>query len=157
MMPGMGDEALLDALEDLIRARGAAPFLSTPMLEPSPEFFPDRFTPDVRGAVALARRLLAYAGLSRLEPQVHLDETSGAHGDRAAWFNGIGLGKCVIGVRADLLHDPDGLVAALCHEVAHAYRAAHGMQESDREIEEPLTDATTVFLGFGILTTAASY
>jgi len=44
----------------------------------------------------------------------------------------------------------------LAHEVAHAYRHAHELRISDYEVEERLTDLTTIFLGFGVLTVNAS-
>jgi hypothetical protein len=46
----------------------------------------------------------------------------------------------------------EGLVGVMAHEVAHAYRAFHGLVHHDRDVEEHLTDLTTVYLGFGIFT-----
>ncbi|HEY2289209.1 MAG TPA: hypothetical protein VGM86_00785, partial [Thermoanaerobaculia bacterium] len=54
------------------------------------------------------------------------------------------------------IDDPQILIAALCHEIAHAYREHHGLCKADRDREERLTDLTTVYLGFGILTANAS-
>ncbi len=39
----------------------------------------------------------------------------------------------------------------MCHEVAHAFRDRHGIALPDPEEDEPLTDLTSVYLGFGIL------
>jgi hypothetical protein len=43
------------------------------------------------------------------------------------------------------------------HEVAHAYRSHHRLQVDDRDREELLTDLTTIYLGFGILSVNNSY
>lgn len=40
----------------------------------------------------------------------------------------------------------------MSHEVAHAYRRIHKLVAVDRETDEMLTDLTTVYLGFGLLT-----
>jgi len=53
--------------------------------------------------------------------------------------------------------EPEALVATLCHEVAHAWRHSHRLAVEDRAQEERLTDATTVYLGFGLLTTNGAY
>jgi hypothetical protein len=48
------------------------------------------------------------------------------------------------------------VVAAMAHEVAHAFRRFHALEVEDRDVEERLTDLTTVYLGFGVLTTNAA-
>jgi hypothetical protein len=73
----------------------------------------------------------------------------------AAWFSGIGDGVAWFGVDRRALAEPEQVVAALCHECAHAFRRRRGLG-GDAETEELRTDVTTVFLGFGILTTNAS-
>jgi hypothetical protein len=52
---------------------------------------------------------------------------------------------------------PDTLVAVLAHETAHAWRDVHALEVFDRAAEELLTDLTTVYLGFGVLTTNAAW
>jgi hypothetical protein len=79
------------------------------------------------------------------------------HRGAAAWFAGIEEGRCLFGADARKLATPDLLAGVMAHEVAHAYRRAHRLEVADRQVEEPLTDLTTVFLGFGLLTTNASY
>src|SRR5262249_31061492 len=63
---------LLERLGELIAARGYATFVTAPILEPSDRFFPDEFSPDVRGIYILARRMLTYAGLGQLDVQVEV-------------------------------------------------------------------------------------
>jgi hypothetical protein len=158
--------ALLIALGELVEARGAKGLLSAPLLFAEHEFFPDDWHPDLDGVSAMARRLLSYAGLGRLEVEVHsfsdrppqLPEAAGAtsHQGVAANFWGIEEGICFFGVEESGLSDPEQLVGVMAHEVAHAYRAFHGLVVPDRDREEQLTDLTTVFLGFGVLTTNAA-
>lgn len=158
-------EWLLSELTTLIDQRGAGPFLRAPILEPSSAFFPDRFTADVEGVRTLADRILGYAGLTELRADVTTFENESpedvehdgrsvhrAHHGAAAWFAGIQDGACRFGVVTANLHEPELLVASLCHEVAHAYRAHHDLVRANRDEEEVLTDLTTIYLGFGILT-----
>jgi hypothetical protein len=162
---------LLRSMEELIARRGSEAFLTSPLLEPTDRYFPDPWEPSARGAQVLAQRLLTYAGIGELEAEVstfsqpdevrELDDRGGArswgHEGAAAWFAGIDRRRCLFGVAIERLSEPERVVAAMCHEVAHAYRHFHGLAVEDRDIEERLTDATTVFLGFGILTTNGSY
>jgi hypothetical protein len=162
---------LVGELRDLIALRGEGTFLRAPIREPTPQDFPDHFEPTERGVRALLRRILAYAGLAELE--VHLDTFSQpdevreldergeakawGHSGAAAWFAGVDQGRCHFGVAAERIQEPITLVATLCHEVAHAWRAVHGLTLADRDLEERLTDLSTVYLGFGLLTTNGAY
>jgi hypothetical protein len=161
---------LLQALVRLAAQRGAAPLLSNPLLEPSDRFFPDGWEASKRGVCVLAKRLLDYAGLpltpdvvpfSQPEELRELNEFGGAkswgHEGAAAYFAGIEGSRCLFGCAVERMAEPDVVVATMAHEVAHAYRRFHGLEVEDRDQEERLTDATTVFLGFGILTTNGSY
>lgn len=167
-------DELLRALKGLVEARGHLPLVASHLLEPSPAYFPDAWRPDEDGAANVARRLLGYAGLGHLEVEVTAGEgtqevdrshesTVGGTSESwhragsVGWFSGIRDGVCSFGVDLASLGDAEGLVATMCHEVAHAYRRVHGLEVEDRELEELLTDVTTVFLGFGILTTNGSY
>jgi hypothetical protein len=154
---------LLDSLGELVAARGPAALLAGP-IAPTPAFFPDRFTPTASGARVVAERLLGYAGLGshrgvvevgrpdRFDPDAEGPGPEGA----AAWFAGVEGFNCFFGVNERHLGDADALVASLAHEVAHAYRRVHGLEETGTLTEERATDVTTVFLGFGVLTANAS-
>jgi hypothetical protein len=160
---------LLDALAKLIAERGSETFLEAPLLEPTPACFPDPFTRDLDAVRALTRRLLHYADLADLRLQVQaygMPQT--AEGQSAlpfgcrytgavAWFAGIEAGECLFGVHVGSLKDEELLVGTMCHEIAHAWRCHHGITGTDRDLEECLTDLTTVYLGFGILTTNTAY
>ncbi len=161
---------LLSALEAVLARQGAARLVSAPLVFPDARSFPDRWTPDAHGVAAIARRLLGLAGLGHLDvsiatfvedvavDRVGLDgkPSSWSHRGAAAWFAGIRGNVCEFGVELSKLSDPLGLVAALAHEVGHAFRHAHRMEHREELTEERLTDLTTVYLGFGVLTTAAS-
>lgn len=153
--------ALLDGLSRLIERQGFETFVRAPILEPSSTHFPDVWEPSERGVRALSLRLLAYAGLGELDADVALyDEDhagEGFHQGTAAWFAGIEDGTCVFGADTRQLESGDAIVGTMCHEVAHAYREHHGLVGPHRQMEEEDTDITTVFLGFGILTTNNAY
>ncbi|MEO7091598.1 MAG: hypothetical protein ABI175_00015, partial [Polyangiales bacterium] len=163
-------EWLWAALQTLIDARGEEQFLTAPILLPTDEHFPDRWTPDEQGVARLAKRLLAHVGLGQLgvDVRVFTDPTevrevgldgkaaSTSHVGAAAWFAGIHGGVCEFGAESDQLEDPVGIVGAMAHEIGHAFRRSHRIEHRDRDIEEKLTDVTTIYLGFGVLTTAAS-
>lgn len=172
-LPPMEEQSwLLDALADLCAARGSQCLLESPILEPNNRWFPDPFTPDIRGVHKLALRLLLYAGLSSFRPRVvtyinpEVELSSPArpgfppgwrHDGAAAFFAGFDAEECLFGVNERYLEDPDQLVGMMCHEVSHAWRCHHGLRVEDRDTEELLTDVSTVYLGFGILTVNSAY
>ena len=159
---------LVEGLAQLIAQRGADTFLRAPIVEPTEAFFPDAWQPDEAGVRALCRRLLRYAGLDldvALEvydtPEDKLVDARGntvtRHAGAAAWFAGIHGKRASFGVDRRQLDEPAAVVGTMCHEIAHAYRHAHGIVERDRDVEERLTDLTTVYVGFGVLTTNNAY
>jgi hypothetical protein len=153
-------DLLLASLAELVAARGPAPLLAAP-IEPTEAFFPDRYVPGAEGARVVAERLLGYAGLGRHRAVMEVgdgQEVAGPDGGpAAAWFRGVEGFRCFFGVDEAQLGEPELLVASLAHEVAHAYRHVHGLRDGGALEEEPATDATTVFLGFGVLTTNATF
>lgn len=120
---------LLDEQRRLI-SRQPRPFLNARILEPTPQCFPEPIVPGERGVAAVLGRLLAHAGL-----------------------DGLALDP----VPPEPLGEPELGVATLCREVARAWRHAHRLAEDDRDLDGRLVDLTTVHLGFGLLTTNASY
>jgi len=160
-------------LAELIARAGAESFLSAPILEPTPQCFPDRWWPDIEGVRTQIRRLLAYAGLPQLNVDVSFFEiprwedplrrvlpgysSAETREGPAALFTGIEGGTCRFGVNVDLMDQPERAMGVLAHEVTHVWRRFHGFEHEDRGMEEHLTDLTTVYLGFGVLTANASY
>lgn len=162
----MDQEWLLDGLRDLAALQGVERLLTTTILEPSRTFFPDLWTPDADGVLTLTRRILRYAGLSHLRVALWVDAyatrvgaidplNDRSHGREgtAAWFAGIVDGTCLFGLDEARLDDAESVAGVLAHEVAHAWREHHAARVNDRAVEEELTDLTTIYLGFGVLTT----
>jgi hypothetical protein len=155
---------IVEHLAELVRHRGRRSFLDAPIIQPAPAFFPDRWDGQLTSVERLLRRILGYAGLRALTIDVEIfdegDEPAvfnlqGAHDVReaAAWFAGLDDdGVARFGVARYHLRDAEGLASILCHEAAHAYRARHGLTYFDADEDELLTDLTTVYLGFGIMT-----
>lgn len=156
---------LLTRLGALLAAADWQHFVCTPLVLPRPEFFPDRFSRSAAGVLRLIRRLFRYADLE-LGAEVELFEgqpppslgpgEAHHHEGAAGVFLGVEGGVARFAADLSLLDDPGGLTATLAHEVAHAYRTHRGLVEAPRELEEELTDLTTVFLGFGVLTANAA-
>ena len=163
-------EWLLDQLGELIGRCGSDRFIAG-LPRADAAYFPDPWEPSLRGLRVLTRRLMTYAGLGHLEVETGVfgDPTpapivpggvgavSQRHQGAAAWFLGIEGETCRFGVEVRMLDDPMKLVAGLGHEVAHAFRAWHGLVQPERRREEELTDLTTIYLGFGLFTVNASY
>jgi hypothetical protein len=161
LLPGEHEQMeLLDGLAAIIEARGFETFVVAPLLEPDPRFFPEPWEPSGRGVRALALRLLRHAGLEREDASVTLFGESRALGEHAgavAWFAGMQGATCTFGVHRNQLREHDAIVGTLCHEVAHAYRLLTGLAEAHDRLEEENTDLTTVYLGFGLLSTNNAY
>lgn len=170
LLPSQEDqEWLIDRTAVLLGRCGVEPFLCAPLLTPNDRCFPDRWSPDERGARILIKRLFAHALLSPLDAAValYIPETQAdpfahltgqvTHRGAAAWYAGTHEGIAHFAIDVRQLRDPVGVVGILCHEVAHAWRNHQGIVEEDRSQEELLTDLTTLYLGFGILSANASY
>lgn len=78
------------------------------------------------------------------------------HPNAPAWFAGIENGVCKFGIDIHEMSDPQSLIAALSHEIAHAYRGLHSLVDEDRRGEEKLTDLTAVYLGLGVFVVNAA-
>jgi hypothetical protein len=162
-------EWLIERTAELIAAAGWERYVEAPLVLPDAHSFPDRWTPDVHGLRVLALRLLAHAGLEQLDVEVtvfagdrateldaHGNPRVTGHQGAAAWFAGIQGDVCLFGCEVDQLQDAIGVAGSMAHEVAHAFRRFHGLEVDDRELEERLTDLTTVYLGFGVISTNAA-
>ncbi len=157
---------LLDALAELVAQAGREHFVCAPIVLPTPRYFPDRYAEDRGGVRRLLRRLHRYADLDDLRPHVDLfdDRPPDLHGlvraerheGAAGLFLGLEGDDAYYGADRNLLGDPVGLTAALAHEVGHAFRARHDLACDDLAREEPLTDLTSLYLGFGVLSASAS-
>ena len=154
---------LIDALASLVKKRGHEHLVLAPMLEPTERFFPDRWAGGEASLRRLLRRLFIYADLEATRPEVvvHEDEDVGgpiapAGIGAAIWFVRRSDDVLHFAAREGALRDPAHLVAATARAVAEGWRAHHRLTVSDPVLEQRLTDVTSIYLGFGRLTTDAS-
>jgi len=151
---------LIENLATLIEAQGREPLVSMPLVLPEPLYFPDRWSFDHKGLDRLVRRLMQYAGLGDLDMKVvtfRRHAPDGSSREAAGLFLGIVDGCCLFGFNEDSPALPDYMAGVMAHEVAHAWRAWHGLTTEIEEEEELLTDLTTAYLGFGVLATNNSF
>lgn len=176
-------DELLQALGELVGRTVGDRFAEAPLFLPTESFAGEPFRPTLGWYKRVASRLMGHAGLGayqlaiglKADPKrpeangpVAIPDPSGSH--VLAWFAGLDRDAvppvCHFGFDARQAAEPEVLVAALAHEVAHAFRAHHGLDPHlhgevedarARRLEEELTDITTHALGFGVLTTNASY
>jgi hypothetical protein len=150
------------SLHDLINKRGIGQFACALLLTPSDDDFPDPWDGSVRAAHRITQRLMQHAGIGNLSISLTaLPDDEAAADDvwdagTAGWFSGIDRGRARFGIQPKEIGDPHSVVGIMAHEVAHAWRQSHELVDPDRDAEEHLTDLTTVYLGFGILTTNVS-
>jgi len=166
--PAAEQEELLAGLADLVGRCGAEPLVSSLLLTPSPEFFPDRWGGGELSVRRLLLRLLRYAGLDALAVEVTIygieDERAregqpvGARGGNLSeiWWVNLGGAKARFGVEGSVLADPTAAAAAAARATAQAFRAVHRLTAANAGQEARLVDVTAVFLGFGLLTADAS-
>ncbi len=169
---GEAREYLLLGLANVIRQRGFETFVRAPIVLPEPQFFPDAVAAGPAGARTLLRRLLQYVGLGDYSVELYVfEEPPGLvgtsqltlalerseHMRAAAWYAGREGQVARFGVNRQELRHPTDLIGTLAHEVAHLYRDHHGLEVTDRETEENLTDLTTVYLGFGAFLLESSF
>lgn len=63
-------------------------------------------------------------------------------------------GKHQIGIANNVLDDPEGIVAIVAHELSHIKLLGEGKME---EVDEMITDFTTVFFGLGIFNANSAF
>lgn len=152
--------------------QGAEPVAG--LIQPTAEFFPDRFDGSPEGLVALTRRIQEHAGLGDLSVELAVVSpegeaqtvscSSGACGGTGkieARLDRVGRredGSYAVALGAGELRNPTVLTTALVRAVACMFMveadAYDGTLPADRE---PLTDLAAVLLGFGVLVANGSY
>lgn len=158
---------LLNALADLLRRRGPRQFLSMPLVEPTTRFFPDSWSASIEGLDRITRRLMQYANLADLDVHVGTFQHPGFPSKRlkveatqsvAGLFLGLDSNCAFFAFNEDAPNDVEHMAGVMGHEVAHAYRARHGLMDQENpDREEWLTDVTGAYLGFGLLLANNSY
>jgi len=152
---------VVDELAALIDTCGYEHFALAPLIGPDPRFFPDRWAGGSTSLHRVVRRLLVYADIdAEVAIRVHPDEDVGGGiapagiGSRI-WFQRRDGETLHFAARASALREPGSLVPAAARAVSEAFRAWKGLARHDGWREQALIDLTTVFLGFGQLTTDA--
>jgi hypothetical protein len=187
---GLDDEGklrLLGLLRALTADHGRQILLERPLAEPNASSFPDRWSADEEGVMAVARRVFALAGLAGISLSLvpyatvqtledngpglvswggqHLAGTRRVHTVTGpARLESADDGGCVVGIDWDMLDPAETVVASLCRVAAAAFRAlrvdtyrASARVLRDEPDEARAIDASTVYLGLGILTTNDAY
>jgi hypothetical protein len=145
-----------------------ARLLHSPVVVPAPEHFPDPYDGTETGAFRMFRRVAMAMKLDYEEIEVtvvagdhnstrrlvpfYSEKTSGA----AGLYHRDPSSVAHISFNESKLKDPVALVATLAHELGHVILLEPGLMNGDEPDIEPLTDLLTVFLGLGVLTSAAS-
>lgn len=143
----------------LVERMGHEQFVSAPILLPDRTWFPDPWEGTLGDAHVVTQRLMHYAGIGQL--RVYLegyvefqDVFEHETRDAVGFFNGISDGYAYFGLQLAMLDHAEITAGTMAHEVAHAWRAHHHLVPQDApDRDELLTDVTTVYLGFGVLTT----
>lgn len=146
-------EWLLDCLRMLIRRAGTGPLARPPLAGPDAL---GPWTADARGLAGLGRRMLDHAGLRaevlRVRPSGA--SPSALHPAGPLALTSYDDGVIRLEVARSLPRDRALLAGWLAGEVARVWRARHGFEVVETELEDQLTGLTAVYLGFGLLLAA---
>ena len=164
LLPEEDDQRwLVDQLAALVRARGHEHLLLAPLVEPTEAFFPDPWSGGGPSLERLIMRLFVYADLEEAEVsvQIHPDDDVGGQVAPAGigapiWFVRRQGDTLHYAARASTLRDPMQAVPAAARAATEGWRRWHGLSQSNAVLEQRMVDVTTVYLGFGLLTTDAA-
>ena len=138
----------------LVERAGLERYVAHVLVEPSDRWFPDEWHPDHNGVKQLAERVFEHAGLAGVTITTLLAE----EGSDVA-LDPLAIEKDRVELEVDPAHlrDPLTLIAALARLAAIVLRLRHELADDDEAHERELVDLTTIYLGFGIITTNAAY
>lgn len=152
----------------LIKRHGFTPLVTRPIVEPTPEFFPDPWTGGTAGLAIAIRRLCMHAGLRDRVVTVELvkdDDPAGAlPDDRQVHLEPSG-DRIEAFVLNQIVSDRLGVMAASARAVANLYQREEKIElhrvkgAPDRSVVRRAiaeSDIVSVYLGLGVLTTEAS-
>jgi hypothetical protein len=163
--PAAEREWLVEQTASLLAADGWGRYVRAPLLEPTAEFFPDRWAGGEASVRRLLLRLLRYAGHGELDVEVVVHDADLARrgevvgkpapmrgSDPVAWFVRRDGNTLHFACEEEALREPENLVPALARAVASAHRVVAKLEQPDNQ---RLIDLTGFALGFGLLTTDA--
>lgn len=130
-----------------------------PILEPTPEFFPDKYDGSDGAVRTLLERVCGYMGVA--PRRIHLEfftenrnlQLVNGRGQPIAGAAGLyeaGAECFILRLETSEFHDPLGLVATMAHELSHVLLMGEGRIHGSVYDNELVTDLTAVFHGFGI-------
>lgn len=169
LLPGAQEREFVETImAGLIKRHGFTPLVTRPIVEPTPEFFPDPWTGGTAGLAIAIRRLCLLAGLEDRVVAVQLvkdDDPSGALPDNRKVHLEPSAGRLDAFVLNQIVSDRLGVMAASARAVATLYQREHKIELHTlegaptragvrRAIAE--SDIVSVYLGLGVLTTEAS-
>ncbi|HEX5060114.1 MAG TPA: hypothetical protein VFV99_12175 [Kofleriaceae bacterium] len=154
----MVDETVKDWITQqmalLIKRTGLDSYVAAPLVEQTDQWFPDEWHPDDAGVARLGKRVFEHAGLPDVEIATELTKNTGSKGIVATHVDA----KVVrLDVDPEFLTDPLTIISHLISLAAVVFRVRHELEDPDHDTERRLIDLTTIYLGFGILTTNAAY
>ncbi len=130
-------------------------------VEPTEEFFPDRFDGSEDAVRRMLDRVCGFMGVApgRVTLQLYAERPKDLTDNLHVAIHSEGKAtaghyrveeKEIVGIEASKLNDPMSLVATIAHELAHVRLLGERRLTGKEEDHEPLTDLTTVFFGLGI-------
>lgn len=138
----------------LIKHAGLDSYVAAPQVEPNDRWFPDEWHPDDAGIARLGKRVFEHAGLGDIEIKTELTKNVGGKGMIATH---VDANLVRLDVDPEFLTDPLTIISHLISLASVVFRVRHDLEDPDHDTERQLIDLTTIYLGFGILTTNAAY
>lgn len=158
-----------ESMDWLVHAFGED-VLRAPVVLPTDEFFPGRYSGDYDDVHGVLARVAAHMRVDPARVRLVFDPTDEEHaallGSLPAYArasttaaghyvrrDGVG----VITVQQEQAADPMALVATLAHELGHERLIGEGRHDPARQDHEPLTDLLTVVFGLGIFAANSAF
>jgi hypothetical protein len=166
--PAHSDEKKLveDGFLYLAERIGLDRLRKTTVIEPTPQFFPDRYDASMEAAEQMFARVCGYMGIKPAsvglgflqgEEGSHVVEMTGDFGSHRTTKGAAGYytqsdGVDQVWLKEEELADPEALVATMAHELAHVVLMGRSAMSHDEPHLEAITDLATIYLGLGIFT-----
>lgn len=156
-------EVVDDGFRILDETLGRARMKSAVVVEPTAEFFPDRWDGSVDAAEILFGRVCGYMSVSRAEVELSFWEDTGridsvgpaTAGERTSGAGGYyssHCGKPRVSINSKYMKDTESLVSTMAHELAHSILLGQYGLSPESPHMEAITDLAAIYLGMGIFT-----
>ncbi|WP_405133107.1 hypothetical protein [Nocardia sp. NBC_01388] len=141
--------------------------LRTPVILPTPDFFPGAYTGTEQEIRSLVGNVSRYMGVGRDRIVVELHSDADILPDNLAFLAGsthgeaghyrVEHGRAVVSIDMAHMRSPVTLVATVAHELAHERLLGERRIDRSRHDNEQLTDLATVYLGLGVFNANAAF